>query len=126
MHGDDFTVLGPNQELDWFRGVIADRFEVKFRGRLGPEAADNKSIRLLNRVIEWTEDGISYEADQRHAEIIVQELGLSENSKSVNTPSQKQVCEPNLPLGQNEATVYRALVARANAVSYTHLTLPTN
>ncbi len=50
VHGDDFTILGNVKELDWFRERISARFEVKFRGRLGPEIGDDKSIRLLNRV----------------------------------------------------------------------------
>ena len=36
-HGDDFTVLGHEESLDWFRQKISEKFEVKFRGRLGPE-----------------------------------------------------------------------------------------
>ena len=36
IHGDDFTVLGNEVELDWFRECIQDKFEVKFRARLGP------------------------------------------------------------------------------------------
>ena len=56
---DDFTVLGPNKELDWLCRTIANRFDVNFRRRLGPEATDDRSIRLLNHVSEGTEDGIS-------------------------------------------------------------------
>ena len=81
VHGDDFTVLGDEKQLDWFREQIARRFEVKFRGRLGPEEKDDKSIRILNRVVEWGPDGIRYEADQRHAEIIVRDLEVSANAK---------------------------------------------
>ena len=33
VHGDDFTVLGSADSLDWFRKCISSRFEVKFRGR---------------------------------------------------------------------------------------------
>ncbi len=40
VHGDDFTVLGFNSQLDWFRGMISERYEVEFRGRLGPEEKD--------------------------------------------------------------------------------------
>lgn len=43
-------------------------------------------MRLLNRVFEWSKDGISNEADQRHAEIIVLDLGQQEGSKSVAIP----------------------------------------
>ena len=35
-------------------GVVKDplkRFDVKFRGRLGPEANDDKEIRILNRML---------------------------------------------------------------------------
>ena len=58
--------------------MIGQRFEVKFRGRLGPCQSDQKSMRILNRVVEWSEEGIRYEADQRHAEIIVKHLGEQE------------------------------------------------
>lgn len=70
VHGDDFTVLGDEEQLDWFRTKIAERFEVKFRARLGPGERDDKTVRILNRIVTWTEEGIEYEADQRHAEII--------------------------------------------------------
>ena len=36
VHGDDFTVLGYESDLDWFRREINARYEVKFRGRIGP------------------------------------------------------------------------------------------
>ena len=58
-----WTVLASSVNLDWFHQRFDERFEVKFRGRLGPEQKDDKSIRILNRVVSWTRD----EADQRHA-----------------------------------------------------------
>ena len=33
VHGDDFTILGYEEDLDWFREHITRRFEVKIRGR---------------------------------------------------------------------------------------------
>lgn len=45
-------------------------------------------MRLLNRVIDWTHEGIHYEADQRHAEIIVKLLGVGEKS-SLSTPGDR-------------------------------------
>ena len=91
IHGDDFTVLGSEVELDWFRECIQDKFEVKFRARLGPEPTDDKSVRLLNRVITWTADGIHYEADQRHAELVIKDMGLEGNSNSVVTPGVRKM-----------------------------------
>jgi len=117
VHGDDFTVLGQETQLDWFRKQIAEKFEVKFRGSLGPSDTDDKSIRILNRVVTWTKEGIEYEADQRHAEIIVEHLGLSKHSKPVGTPSVKTGNEESPALSNEDATAYRALVARANYLS---------
>ena len=58
----------------------------KVKGRLGPGKSDMKQMRVLNRVVEWKENSICYEADQRHAEIISEELGLRSESKGVVTP----------------------------------------
>ena len=41
IHGDDFTLLGNEIELDWFRDNIQAKFEVKIRGRLGPGVNDD-------------------------------------------------------------------------------------
>ena len=90
VHGDDFTVLGQEADLDWFRRNISEKYEVKFRGRIGLGSGDDKSIRILNRVVTWTEEGIEYEADQRHAEIIIKGLGMQAESKGVATPGNKR------------------------------------
>ena len=89
IHGDDFTCLGNNTGLDWFRKEISQQYAVKFRGRLGPEVQDDKSVRILNRAVEWGQDEIRYEADQRHAEIIIKQLGMSGESKTAVTPGIK-------------------------------------
>ena len=79
VHGDDFTILGHESDLKWFRDKIRKRFEVKIRGRIGPDNGDEKSTRILNRIVEWTEEGINYEADQRHGE-----FGCSATMRGLN------------------------------------------
>ena len=94
---------------------MKERYLLKARGRLGPDARDHKEIRILNRIIEWAEEGIWYEADQRHADIIVRDIGILERSKSLSTPGEKQgVVSGNADEEQqgNEATLFRALTAR--------------
>ena len=116
VHGDDFTVLASCEQLDWFRGCISSKFEVKYRGRLGPNQNEQHSIRILNRVLEWTSEGLRYEADQRHAEIIIKQLGLRVDSKAVSTPSVALIGDES-ELSSDQATMYRAMVARANYLS---------
>ena len=53
-HGDDFTALGHGKDLDWYRDDICKTMSTKVKGRLGPERDDLKSMRVLNRGIEWT------------------------------------------------------------------------
>ena len=56
---------------------------------MGPANADDKCVRILDRIITWTEEGIRYEADQRHAKIIIRQLGLKDNSNGVSAPGIK-------------------------------------
>ena len=69
VHGDDFTFLGCDDQLDFCTKMTQDRYEVKVTGSLGPDAKDDKTMTILKRSLEWKADGIHYEADPRHAEI---------------------------------------------------------
>ena len=51
VHGDDVTALGYESGLDWYRHVLIQRFEAKVKGRLGLGKTDDKSMRVLNRII---------------------------------------------------------------------------
>ena len=61
---------------------------------IGPDKTDNKELRILNRIIRYTEKGIELEVDLRHAELIVAQLGLTE-SKPLSCPSAEEVERDN-------------------------------
>ena len=42
IHGDDFTALGHEKDLDWYREQIQVRMDTKVKGRLGPGKNDMK------------------------------------------------------------------------------------
>ena len=63
VHGDDFIILGCDYDLNYFEEGIKQEFEVKVRGRPGSGSHDDKSIRILNRIIRWTSTGLKLEAD---------------------------------------------------------------
>jgi len=119
VHGDDFTSLATESELLWLRDSLSNKFLIKDRGILGPDAHNLKEIRLLNRVIAWTPTCIRYEADQRHSEILIKEFGL-DGTKGVDTPCsvEHRLCtdeEDNTePLDNSLVTKYRAAAARCN------------
>ena len=72
------------------------------------------------------EEGIVYEADQRHAAICLKEMGLDESSREVSTPCDKSLDdvknsnalkaseEEDEKLEPSRATQYRAMTARMN------------
>ena len=62
VHGDDFTILGYEQDLDWFWRQSARSTRLSVVAESGPTSAMT-SIRILSRMVEWTEDGLNCEAD---------------------------------------------------------------
>ena len=45
-------------------------------------------MRIFNRIIRWTDAGLRIEADPRHVENLIKEMGLEE-ANSVKTPGVK-------------------------------------
>lgn len=111
VHGDDFTILGYLDQHIWFRKHMESRYDIKYRGHIGSQKDDEKSIIMLNRIVEWTDEGVVYNSDQRHADIIVRYLGLGK-ANGVVTPGEKKHDKVSSELDPSQATQYRAWVAR--------------
>ena len=86
---------------------------------LGPEEGQEKEVNILSRVIRWTSTGLEYEADQRHADLLVKEMKVSE-VRSARTPMASQSEDKvgsDEELSPGDATQYRSLAARVNYIS---------
>ena len=72
---------GDTEKLKWCKKKLERRFEIKST-TVGTEqsAGEVREARILNRVIRVTEEGWEYEADQRHAYLIVKETGADKMS----------------------------------------------
>ena len=81
VHGDDFTALGVDSDLDWYESELAKHFELKIRGRIGEGCPGPNKIKILNRCVELTENGLIYEADPRHAELLARSTGLDQGRR---------------------------------------------
>ena len=68
--------------------MLEKRFEIstKVIGKASEEGAVQEA-NVLNRVIRIDKGGWSYEEDQRHAELLIRQLGL-QGAKSVGTPGE--------------------------------------
>ena len=74
--------------MKWRVKEITNKFDIKTT-LMGPRASDVQSAQVLGRVVSIGPEGIQYEADPRHAEILVEAMGL-ENAKTVSTPGVKE------------------------------------
>ena len=120
FNGDDYVSMGLPEQLKWMEEQLASKCQIKTQ-LLGPHDDNLKELNIFNRIIAWSPtNGIIYEADPRHVEIVVEQLGLKE-AKPVNTPGAQgegTIQEDSEQLLEgNEASGYRALAARCNYVS---------
>jgi len=90
VHGDDFLVLADEEGHAIADRVLRERYEFKCGGHIGP-GQTKQSMSVLNRMVTYHPDSglVAYEADPRHCEAIVRELGL-EKAKPAKTPAEKK------------------------------------
>jgi hypothetical protein len=119
VHGDDFVSSGKRESARWFREQLEGRFKIKTKV-VGKGPGEVKEASVLNRTIRVTDQGWEYEADQRHADLLIKGLNLQE-AKGVKSPGEEdkpwQEEENGQTLVGKDNTQYRALAARANYLS---------
>lgn len=125
VHGDDFMVEMPSTEEKWFEEVLFSQYEGKCTGKFNSDAADPSEASFLNRVIRWdpTAGRAELEADTRHVEMVLRDLGLEEASP-VATPVARRTKAEELvllsgaqPLNDADRTLYRSVTMRINYLS---------
>ena len=68
---------------------------------------------ILNRIIQVNSKGITYQADPKHARLLVEGLGL-DDAKGVNVPGPAELTGIDEALPDLEAHACRRLAARCN------------
>ena len=106
--------------MDWMKRQLEGKYKIKTQW-LGPGEGHHQEIKILNGVVCWcSEKGITFEADPRHAEIIIEQLKLKD-AKIVCTPGAKDegttTQDVDEELDEPQASQYRAITARCNYIS---------
>ena len=96
MHGDDFLVAGDGDDLDWLSQKLNEKLELVQRARLGPGYDSEATV--LNRCVTFSDSGLTWEADPRHAELAVAELGL----QAARLQTSPGGAKPSAPLDHEE------------------------
>ena len=119
VHGDDFEVLGSVEDLEWFTAGLRKEWMIQERGILGPPGQPGtvQEMRHLNRIICWDREGITWESDPRHADLIIQDLGITKSA--VTTPLVKEKVsaleddEEDVELSEEDTKRYQSMTMRA-------------
>ena len=75
VHGDDFIAVGPEKKLKDTQKILEHKYKIKTE-RLGQGDGHKPEIRILNKIVRMTSEGVELEADPRHAELVVKDLRL--------------------------------------------------
>ena len=119
VHGDDFLVLSDEDGHRFVDKILSEEYEFKCDGHIGP-GCEKDSMTVLNRVVTYdrTTGTVTYEADPRHAEALIRDLGM-EGAKPAKTPAEKKkgsdlkAMLESQPLNAELAKQYRSHTMRA-------------
>ena len=113
VHGDDFTVVGGYDKLQWLIEALKKAWTIEVRGIL----ALIHSISVLNRLVTWTNHGIEMEADPRHVDLVLEHLKLTQASPVTTPVVNSTGDEDETPLDREEASLYRSIATRIGYLS---------
>ena len=111
VHCDDFLVVADEEQLHWLNNKMQEEYEIKFQV-MGPEKHLSQDVKILNRTLRWTQVGIEYEADLKHAGLIVKERktpGITQGSKALEKEKED--------VSNEEQTKFRSVAARINLLA---------
>lgn len=105
--------VGDESGLLWLQTVLECRFEIS-PVVLGPGPDNCKFARVLNGIITASDRRYTYEADARHAELIVRDLNL-QNAKALSSPGTDMTQEGGEALLDHQRfKQFQSMCARAN------------
>ena len=87
VHGDDFVAVGDGAATTRLQKILEKAYKVKSE-ILGDGPGEVNEIRVLNRVVRRDQSGYTIEADPRHAELAIRDLGL-EGARGSKLPGSK-------------------------------------
>ena len=108
-------VSGEHTVLKVVQDHVCKKYPTKVRGIMGPEPEDVKEMVILNRVVQWRCHRLTLEADSRHVEVLLLELGL-ETSKGAHCVHVDHKVEEGdeVALSREETSRFRSIAARCN------------
>ena len=114
------TSRSPEQfrSLRKIESTTCEWYDVKVRGILGSGRRDVQEVEILGTTLRCTEQGLEYQAGDKHRQAFLRGLGLNDDSKTVNIEAMKEEelrqDEDEEILGAEEARQLTSLAATLN------------
>lgn len=120
VHGDDYVSSGPVENLEWRDAQLGASCGIQIQ-KLGMQPGWEKQGTVLNRVVTCDEAGWKLEADPRHAELIIEQLGVGD-LRPAATPgvdgANEVDREDDIEIVGADATRFRGVAARCNYLEF--------
>ena len=120
MHGDDYVTAGLPEDLEWLEKQLSEAYELQTQ-KLGDEEGAQLEGKVLNRIVRRTATGWETEADPRHAELMIAQLGSS-TERMLDTPGSDGKDDADndddTDLVGEDITRFRGVAARGNYLSF--------
>ena len=84
VHVDDILMVGTESSLHLVQTKLEEIYELKYQ-ILGPQRHHEQEVKYSGRHICWTNTGVTIEADAKHVDQLLRDLGMLD-CNSVNTP----------------------------------------
>jgi hypothetical protein len=84
VHGDDFLACGTLKELRELEAILGKVYEFKIQ-IAGPWPGADRLLKVLGRILTFTQEGIGYEADPRQLEGALEAMDMVD-CKTVESP----------------------------------------
>lgn len=82
VHCDDVVSEGRLSDLEWVNARLQEAVQIK-TDLFGAAGHLQKKATILNRIIQWTAQGIYWEPDVRRVELTLQDMGLDKGQAGV-------------------------------------------
>jgi len=124
VHGDDFLLVGSEEELRWFDEILNAKYTARWEALLGKDGNEAQEMFFLNRLVRYYPDGaeggerLEIEADARHVDLLVKDFGFDDRTKGCDIPEDKPTqvdfleTERQPCLDAKQSSQFRSMVMR--------------
>ncbi len=97
-------------ELEFPKQAVSKKYPIKVRGIMGPGPEDSREATIFSRGVRWEGNEVSFEADPKHVEKMLEDAKLAERKPNLVPGSREGGHEESTALEEERARICRSVV----------------